>query len=95
MLEDAGSIVGFGGYKGNYISWVYVHPAHRRRGVARMLVREMLRRLSGTITLNVGKNNQAARGLYETIGFVVDQEFVGKFNGHDVEVMKLKHEKPD
>jgi ribosomal protein S18 acetylase RimI-like enzyme len=55
----------------------------------------MLRRLSGTITLNVGKNNQAARSLYETLGFVVDQEFVGKFNGHDVEVMKLKHEKPD
>lgn len=93
VIEDAGRVVGFGGYRGNYISWLYVHPAHRRKGVARMLVQEMRERLSGTITLNVGRNNSAARRLYETFGFIVDREFTGKFNGHDVRVMRMKHER--
>ena len=34
VIEEANNIIGFAGHKGNYISWVYVHPAHRRRGIA-------------------------------------------------------------
>jgi ribosomal protein S18 acetylase RimI-like enzyme len=93
VAEDARQVVGFGGYRGNYVSWVYVHPAHRRRGIARRLLGEMLGRLSGTVTLNVGANNKAARQLYETLGFVVDREFMGKFSGHDVRVMTLKFQR--
>lgn len=74
VAEDAGQVVGFAGHRGNYISWVYVRPTHRRRGVARRLVQDMLGRLTGTVTLNVGANNTAARQLYETLGFVIDRE---------------------
>jgi ribosomal protein S18 acetylase RimI-like enzyme len=77
VIEETHNIVGFAGHKGNYISWVYVHPTHRRRGVAIALVSEMLRRIDGTATLNVGKNNQAARALYQRLGFVVEKEFTG------------------
>ena len=63
------------------------------RAVAKMLVQEMLGRLSGTITLNVGANNRAARQLYERLGLVIDREFTGRFNGHDVSVMTLKFER--
>jgi ribosomal protein S18 acetylase RimI-like enzyme len=94
VIEEANNIVGFAGHKGNYLSWVYVHPTHRRRGIAAALVSEMLQRIDGTATLNVGKNNQAARSLYQRLGFVVEKEFTGNFNGHDVEVMTLRYDKP-
>jgi ribosomal protein S18 acetylase RimI-like enzyme len=93
VMEDASEILGFAGHNGNYISWVYVHPAHRRSGVATALVREILGRLDGTVTLNVARNNHAARALYLRLGFVVAKEFRTQFNGHDVEAMTLSYDK--
>ena len=84
-------ILGFAGYKGSYISWLYVHPAHRRRGVATTLLSATLQHLPRPVTLDVGKNNNAARALYEQVGFVVENEFTRKFYGHDVEVLTLRY----
>ena len=75
-------VVGFAGSLGSSISWLFVHPNHRRKGVARALVRELIARLDGPITLNVATINTAARNLYETIGFVVEREFLGEFKGY-------------
>ena len=89
VMEEAGAVVGFGGYKDRYISWLFVHPAHRRKGVARALLAEILGRLDGPVTPNVCRNNPAARSLYEGFGFVVDKEFVGIYNGHECQAMTL------
>ena len=64
-------VVGFGGHKFKYISWLFVHPAHRRRGIARALLKEIIGHLQGAITLNVGHWNHAARKLFDELGFVV------------------------
>jgi ribosomal protein S18 acetylase RimI-like enzyme len=37
VMHDGGEVVGFAGSKGTSISWLFVHPAHRRRGIARRL----------------------------------------------------------
>ena len=92
VAEDAKRVVGFAGHSGNYISWLFVHPAHRRHGVARTLLKEIMGHLRGLITLNVGRWNQGARKLYGDLGFVVVREFIGTFNGHDVEVLTLAYE---
>ena len=42
VADEGDQIIGFGGYKGNYVSWLFVHPAQRRRGVARALLREIM-----------------------------------------------------
>jgi ribosomal protein S18 acetylase RimI-like enzyme len=90
VAEGAGQVVGFGGHQDHRIEWVYVHPAHRRKGVASALVRCLLSQMRGTVTLNVAVNNIPARRLYEGLGFRRDREFVGKFNGQDVNVITLK-----
>ena len=50
-----------------------VIPAFRRRGIARHLLRELLRRAQAAgveaVFLEVRASNQAARALYETAGF--------------------------
>jgi hypothetical protein len=45
-------------------------------------------------TLNVGRNNHGTRAHYERLGFIAAKEFRGKFNGHDVDVITLRHDKP-
>lgn len=92
VAENNERMIGFGGYKENYISWLFVHPAHRRKGVARGLLSEMMECLQGAVTLNVGSWNLAARQLYNQAGFVTTREFIGTFNGYDVPVLTLVYD---
>lgn len=92
VCEADGCVVGFAGKKGNYTSWLFVHPDFRRRGVAARLLREVLRRLRGTVALNVAKNNHTARALYENNGFLLDKEFAGQWNGYECQVARWRYE---
>ncbi len=90
VVEEGGTILGFGGNNGDYISWLFVHPHHRRRGVARMILNHILDQLQGTVTLNVFKNNRAARALYDQFGFEIEREFTGNLNGYQTKAMTLR-----
>jgi ribosomal protein S18 acetylase RimI-like enzyme len=92
VAEEADQIIGFGGLKGNYISWLFVHPSHRRQGVARSLLREIMGRIEGTITLNVAAENHPARNLYGGLGFTIARKFIGQYEGHDLAVLTLTYE---
>ena len=92
VAECADRIAGFGGSRGSFITWLFVHPAFRRRGVATALVRDMLARLQQPVTLNVMVSNIPARALYERIGFNVEREFQGNFQGRSCSVAKLRYE---
>jgi ribosomal protein S18 acetylase RimI-like enzyme len=89
VVEENDEILGFGGYKGNYISWLFIHPSHRRKGVAHIILNHILNNLSGTVKLNVGKQNEAAKSLYFKFGFKIEREFTGNFNGYKSEAMTL------
>jgi ribosomal protein S18 acetylase RimI-like enzyme len=75
---------------------VWVAPERRRRGVATALTRaaedEAARRRAGSISLSVGIGNEAARALYERLGFtdagLQPERVAGTINlrGRDVEV---------
>ena len=92
VAEEADQIVGFGGHKGNYISWLFVHPAHRRRGIARALLSQIMGRIKGPITLNVAAENRAAWNLCAGLGFTIAREFIGHYQGQDVAVLTLMYE---
>src|SRR3989442_15038389 len=64
VAEEAGLVVGFVGTLGSSISWLFVHPNHRRKGVARAFVRKVIGHLDGPITLNVATTKKAAPKLY-------------------------------
>lgn len=88
---DAGVVVGLAGTIGNYVSWLCVHPDHRRKGVATALLHAVLSAMTGPATLNVFARNDSARRLYERLGFVVEEEFIGTFSGHPVDVVRLRY----
>ena len=89
VVEGNNTVLGFGGNKGNYISWVFVHPEHRRKGVAKTILSEILSELTGEIRLNVAKYNHAAQNLYKAFGFEVEREFRGNYNGYESQAMTM------
>jgi putative acetyltransferase len=92
VMERANRIVGFAGSRGSFVTWLFVHPSYRRQGVATALLRDMLKRLEGPVTLNVAMSNHAALALYQRSGFAVEREFVGQVQGNSCKVAKLRHE---
>ena len=94
VAVDDERVIGFGGHKDNCISWLFVHPAYRRQGVARALLMGLMAQLQGPVSLNVGRWNLAARKLYEGLGFATVREFTGTFQGHAVEVLTLRSDWP-
>jgi ribosomal protein S18 acetylase RimI-like enzyme len=92
VMEDADRVVGFAGSRDSFITWLFAHPVFRRKGVATALVRHVLAQLESPVTLNVAMSNAAARALYERIGFKVEREFQGNFQGIPCRVAKLTYE---
>jgi ribosomal protein S18 acetylase RimI-like enzyme len=89
VAEQSNHVVGFTGTRANHISWLFVHPLYRRTRVAENLLQKAMLGLHGAVELNVAKSNKAAVSLYEKLGFVVQREFTGSFNGHEVQVLRL------
>jgi ribosomal protein S18 acetylase RimI-like enzyme len=90
VAELGAELVGFAGSRGSFITWLFVHPASRRSGVATALLVELLARLERPATLNVAAGNAPARSLYERLGFQVVREFAGSFQGAPCNVVKLQ-----
>jgi len=95
VAEENETIVGFGGHKGNYISWLFVHPHHRRKGAARLLLEHILASLEGIVKLNVFNNNHSARALYHQFGFEIEREFVGNLTGLKTKALIMRLEISD
>lgn len=93
VVEQDSIVLGFAGNKGNYISWLFVHPNYRKKGIGKLLIEHTLNRLTGLIKLNVAKNNSAARALYKKYGFQIEREFEGNYNGYKSQAVTLYLEK--
>lgn len=89
VMEEDNEVIGFAGNKENYISWMFVEPAHRKKGVAEKLLKEIIKDLKGEIRLNVAKYNTPAINLYKKFGFIIEKEFTGDFNGYESKAMTM------
>jgi [ribosomal protein S18]-alanine N-acetyltransferase len=82
-------VVGYGGYQDSLVSFLFVDPEYYKRGIATLLLKKVISQIGVKAWLNVAKNNIPARQLYQKFGFKIVEEFVGKYNGHDVTVLRL------
>jgi [ribosomal protein S18]-alanine N-acetyltransferase len=82
-------VYGFAGYDGSLVSFLFVDPTYYKRGIGTELLKKVLSQVGDKAWLNVAKNNIPARELYKKFGFKIAAEFVGKYNGKDVTVLRL------
>ncbi len=90
VYEKKGQILGFVGRKKDVVSWLFVHPNHRRKGVARSLLNKLIMTYRETLKLNLTKRNQSALTLYESLGFEQFDEFEGNMYGHPIPAVRMR-----
>lgn len=86
---DDGGVVGFVSFAGSYLSWLYVDPAHHRRGVARKLLRAALAQIGPDAWTNARGGNDAAIRLYLGEGFRVVKSMESDCEGHASTCLRL------
>lgn len=69
VAEKEGTVVGFIAANDDEIVWLYVCPAHHRRGIGRLLVNTVLSRRPMGLSVKTLSRNGPALGLYRSIGF--------------------------
>jgi putative acetyltransferase len=72
VLVDSTNVpMGFLGLAAHAIEALFLEPVHRRRGYGRRLIEHAQQLQKGALTVDVNEQNDAARGFYEALGFVV------------------------
>ncbi|MBI5594237.1 MAG: GNAT family N-acetyltransferase [Deltaproteobacteria bacterium] len=90
VYEENGYVHGFIGLKKDVVSWLFVHPDHRRKGIARSLLNELINIHQGSLRLNIAKSNQPAMTLYESFGFEAFEEFEGNMYGCPIPAVRMR-----
>lgn len=84
------SILGFIGYEGGFITWLFVHPNSRGKGIGEALLEYLILQIGGSLSLTVARSNKVAMNLYSKFGFSVEKEFTGNYQGNPIAVCKLE-----
>jgi len=88
--EPVGYVLAVAGGSGDglHVAELVVDPAHRREGRARRLLSTVVARADGPVTLLVAADNDAARALYEDLGFHPRGRRPGFYDGVDAVAMR-------
>ena len=83
-------ILGFCGYKNDFICWVYVDKSARGLGVGKLMMSFLLQEIAGTVSLQVTCANKVARSLYSQMGFMPKEQMTVDYNRTDVLVERFE-----
>ena len=83
VAELGGEIAGFAACTQEELAWLYVDPAHARKGVGRALAEHALQRFPGIRRVEVLAGNAPAQALYARLGFVTAATERGRMPGNE------------
>ena len=83
VAELGGEIAGFAACTQEELAWLYVDPAHFRKGVGRALAEHALQRFPGIRRVEVLSGNAPAKALYARLGFVTAATERGGMPGNE------------
>jgi ribosomal protein S18 acetylase RimI-like enzyme len=86
---DGQHVEAFVSIKPPELTWLYVDPAHHRRGIGRMLVNHVLPALGPDAFLLCTEESPAAPALYRSCGFVLAARFPGEAHGHRCTCLRM------
>jgi len=83
VAETRGTVTGFVALDGGEVTWLYVDPAHYRRGIGRALLRHAVTHAGDRAQVTVLDGNPNALALYRSEGFVVLETRTGPLAGNE------------
>lgn len=83
VAELGGEIAGFAACTQEELAWLYVDPAHFRKGVGSALAEHALQRFPGIRRVEVLSGNAPAKALYARLGFVTAATERGRMPGNE------------
>ena len=70
-----GKQCGFAAYSDEELAWLYVDPAHARRGIGKALLQYVAQRTERPLKIEVLEENVPALRLYQSMGFSFEDLF--------------------
>ncbi|WP_291209223.1 GNAT family N-acetyltransferase [Hyphomonas sp.] len=83
VLEEQGKVRGFVAFTREELTWLYVDPAHYRRGYGRQLLQHAIKHSGSILKTQVLEGNAPALALYVSAGFQVTERKSGSLVGVD------------
>ncbi len=83
VAEHDGEVVGFVALDDDEVTWLYVDPAHYRRGHGRALLRHAVAAAGPRVETTVLAGNDGALALYRSEGFTIVETRTGKLAGNE------------
>ncbi len=80
---DNEEVLGFVAYTDDELTWLYVDPAHYRKGIGRELLRFAVNSAGPIVECEVLTGNKAALALYLSEGFVIKKTVMGSLEGNE------------
>ncbi len=79
-----GAVAGFAAYSEDELAWLYVDPAHMRRGIGRSLVQYVMDHTGQRpLCIEVLQGNEPALQLYRSMGFETVETVSGHMPGNE------------
>jgi GNAT superfamily N-acetyltransferase len=93
VWEEDRSLMGFVGYRAEFIGWLFVHPNAFRKGIGRALLSSAIREVSGEPYLWTMRENESAISLYASAGFQIEEHRQTQNRGMQCNAVKMKRRK--
>ncbi|MYN06304.1 GNAT family N-acetyltransferase [Pseudoduganella aquatica] len=94
LVCDDNGIIGFAASVPGLLRALFVHSDARGRGAGSALLKAVLEKEDGPLSLNVAKSNEPAIAFYEKFGFVSDVETIRKYSDIDIVYRKMDRLRP-
>jgi ribosomal protein S18 acetylase RimI-like enzyme len=89
VAEEEEQVIGFAAVDEDYLSFMYVHPQHYRRGIGRELLRASLQIATQNAWTIVLDGNEPAIALYRSEGFTEVARFESDNEGYPVTCVRM------
>lgn len=83
VAERKGAVAGFGACTEEELAWLYVDPAHMRKGIGKALAEHMFSVFPDICYIEVLAGNEPAKALYESLGFRLTGIETGRMPGNE------------
>ncbi len=92
VIQKEGSVIGFGGYKNNYISFLYIKKSEQNKGYGEKLLDFIIKKINKDVILHTARGNLKAINFYKKNGFKLIGSLLDNSKDNPLEILEFYKE---